>query len=1327
MKNRILFLLTALLMLCTSARADWNFRAHRYDSWKVLPVTSESIVFVGNSITDMQGWTEAFQNDPRVINRGNSGGLSDEVLNNVYGWVWGKPAKVFIKIGTNDLGSNIQESAIYANIRTTVEIIRTFSPNTEIYLQSIIPAKDQNYKTLTTIQAANKRIKSICDNTDHCTYVDLYSKLGGILSGAPYSLDNLHLEAYGYQIWCNAIKEYVGIDPVFPTNTNTIQATGGLGSAHGMRATYFSVFPTTSNDVLFFGDEMVKNGEWNELLQNRNIKNRGTGWGYGGSIDVTSKIVEASFANAGKVQRDKPARILLYTGTEDVNKNDPNAESNYKALISKLHTKAPGVQIGIVSLMPTSNTNAQVKDFNTKLKAIAQSDALVDYIDIYSVLVNASGALNTAYLTNDYLYGDGYIKVAGILADYLGEGFTAITTAQANANKAKFTSTQNEVADLLAAKYANPSEEAVYTLQCNRGGRFVTSQGAGNNLLGTTNESGTGYWRFKKRSDGKYDIVNYEDNTFISAVGITTGKEMKSVSSSPSAGWEIKKSADAGWFILVGGTNQFNQSTNAPYPVLNWGGGNNTTDQGCKYQICEVPNTPCEISVTNVQQGKVTTGIGNRNEGIVRSTIIVSGLTGDLTLTGVKGKVVASQLSDVKAIRAYFATNERELFIDADKKMTWREENGTLYGEGTIDANGNYVITGNKRLTTGTYYLWIAFDISESAKEGNTVDATITEYQCGENTIAEPNGNPNHAATIFLTESSVLMPQDKGSLYYRIPSICTSADGKRLVTLTDDRKNHNGDLPSHCYIVAQYSEDNGRTWSNPKTVAGTASTGGDYGHGDASLVTNRITGRITGIMTSSAYGTGFFQSTVDKPQTWKTIYSDDGGITWSTPKDFTKSLYAAGSPNPNWKAGFSGSGAALQKRDGTLVSSFVNKETDNSQNFYFFMSKDDGATWKTVGTSGTKGADEPKTLERNNGDLAISVRSGGFNIHNVTSDDGATWKNASGTKFTSGISGNACDGEYMVWCSTLDGNAQDIAFQTAPNSGSREKVSIALSTDEGETFLTPKVICPRGSAYSAATVLPDGTLGVYYEENGLYGGYTMRFVRFSLDWASNGKYKFTEEKPFYPVQTKVDFTVPSWGAQSIVLPWKASIPDAFTVYECTSDTLRFNENGQTYTGIMLKKFEGTEFEAFHPYVVMAEPATYTFERPLADWQAQPMPKDCKADVAPLVGCLTKKVVVGNGTTAYSSPRNATDKSGLAFNRITKNSRMTIAANTAHLSMDNDANGPAFMRILTDNPTAIHDVNALRTQEGDLMFDLNGRRIMSVPSGIVIKSGKKVIK
>ncbi|MBR5466343.1 MAG: exo-alpha-sialidase [Bacteroidaceae bacterium] len=631
--------------------------------------------------------------------------------------------------------------------------------------------------------------------------------------------------------------------------------------------------------------------------------------------------------------------------------------------------------------------------------------------------------------------------------------------------------------------------------------------------------SGDRIWSFWKK-DGKVTIKNYNGQHFGTAGAGTGNSTAFGVVDAPNYIYTIQEAFGA--FIIKDSNVELHAQSDGK-KIVRWASANGNASLW-KFDEVDISNAEAALGSTRVQQGKVTTAIGNKNQPIVRSVIQISGLNGSCTFQGIKGRFDGTDKNDITNVKAYFATNNRELFIDDEKKMTWRDENAVQFGETTkLDENGEFSFIGTKVLTPGNHYIWITYDIADNAQEGNLVDASITSYTIDDEEIVEESGNPEHMATIFLSESAVLMPMDKGSLYYRIPSITVSKDGKRLVTLTDDRKAHNSDLPSHCYLVAQYSEDNGKTWSNPVTVAGTAETGGNYGHGDASIVTNRDNGEIVGIMTSAGtYGHGFFAGTAAEPPRWKTITSKDGGLTWETPVDHTDDLFGAKCDNPKtqtWKSGFSGSGAALQKRDGTLVSSFVNREADNSQNFYFFMSKDGGKNWYVSGTSGTKAADEPKTLERNNGDLAISVRASGYNYYNYTSDDGETWHNPSQTRFTTGISGNACDGEYMVWCSTLEGNKWDIAFQTLPNNASRKNVSIALSTDEGATFGNPKTICPRGSAYSATVVLPDGTLGCYYEEEGVFGGFTMRFVRFSLDWASNGKYKFSDENPFFPIKS----------------------------------------------------------------------------------------------------------------------------------------------------------------------------------------------------------------
>ena len=59
--KRISTFLAALLCTASAIFADLPFRNHRYDSFRVLDVTSDNIVFIGNSITDMHCWHEAFK------------------------------------------------------------------------------------------------------------------------------------------------------------------------------------------------------------------------------------------------------------------------------------------------------------------------------------------------------------------------------------------------------------------------------------------------------------------------------------------------------------------------------------------------------------------------------------------------------------------------------------------------------------------------------------------------------------------------------------------------------------------------------------------------------------------------------------------------------------------------------------------------------------------------------------------------------------------------------------------------------------------------------------------------------------------------------------------------------------------------------------------------------------------------------------------------------------------------------------------------------------------------------------------------------------------
>lgn len=1384
MKHKLLIFALLLLTAVTSAYASDPYRRHRYNEFKGLSTNEESIVFVGNSITDMANWPEAFGNDPRVVSRGVSGGFSYEVLANVYNWIIGHPAKVFIKIGTNDLNGYGTPATVAANVEKTLIICRDESPSTKVYIQSILPCSNGNRKD-SDIRKANALLKTICDRYDNAEYVDLYSKMGDVTKGFPYGCpDKLHVAGAGYAVWCKAIEDLVGIPTVYPAGNiaATKQNYYSQNNVHGGRISEFSLQPTTKDDIIFIGDGLVQSGEWNELFPGQGVKNHGSGWEVSSCDNgVTANIIDATLKADKTVLREMPRAILLYacSGSYDA--------TTYENFIKKINGYSTDIKVYCLSLQPKASAYSTAN--NTSIKNICAKYDNVAYIDITTELNKHTS--EAAYFTENHPYYMSYVAIAQQIAAQAPDlGLTAITTAQAQRNFAlaeaaeiilnakagegisEYDPAQMETVRtaLAALRAANTDAEvksattalnsAIANLKKALNPATVANTAGREFLLSTPNRSGlyayaangavasktnadrtdkTFYWTFEDHGDGTFDIKNVATGQYMNPA-VKHDSQITTVENAPTAGFKIENSDAAGLYIIRSGSNcQLNSTDKAGNPIYNWYGSVNTnrTDPGCQWRIEEIDDdaddssNPATFAYTYVEQGKVTTGIGNKNCPILRIAIGSSGLKGSIGLTSVNGRVKNPQY--VKAVRAFVATNAQELYVDdADSSMPWREQNGKLFGEGTMAADGAFTISGDVRLPAGEQYLWICLDIADDAKEGATVDAVIDSYVINGQDIKEEAGDPAMDAIIFLTESAALMPMDNGTLYYRIPAITTTADGKRLVILTDDRKGHGADLPSHCYVVAQYSEDGGRSWSAPVNVAGETKTGGDYGHGDASLITNRITGEITGIMTCSTYGTGYFASTPDKPQTWKTITSRDGGLTWSTPKEHTKSLYAKGSPNPNWLGGFSGSGAGLQKRDGTLVSPFVNRESPDgspssnqiTQNTYLFMSKDGGQTWYVSGTRGTRPADEPKVLERNNGDLALSVRQSGYNLTNTTTDDGLTWKDGDGKHFTNGISGNACDGEYMYWCSKLDGNAQNIVFQTCPNSGSREKVSIALSTDEGKNFGTPKVICQRGSAYSAATVLPDGTLGVYYEENGLFGGYTMRFVRFSLDWASGGKYKFTDDKPFHPIQTYVDLTTPTTGVNTIVLPFAAPVPEGMTVYDCTDEVITFVDGDVEYSGTILQPVSGA-LEGFHPYVYYAEPsAKFVFERPLSEWEAQSLPQNCEATSGPLKGWFVNESFKGDGSTLYSAPK--ANEDGSAFFGLMSKSSNSIKAYTATYVRSAEGEAPAAIRIFTQDPAGIHAPTTDASSSSLAIFDLAGRKVLAAPTGVVIKNGRKVI-
>ena len=82
MKKLLSFALCLLFTVAQMSAAD-PFRSHRYDVFKVLPLNEQNIVFVGNSITNMHEWWEAFGSEGRIVNRGVWGTFIGETVQHI--------------------------------------------------------------------------------------------------------------------------------------------------------------------------------------------------------------------------------------------------------------------------------------------------------------------------------------------------------------------------------------------------------------------------------------------------------------------------------------------------------------------------------------------------------------------------------------------------------------------------------------------------------------------------------------------------------------------------------------------------------------------------------------------------------------------------------------------------------------------------------------------------------------------------------------------------------------------------------------------------------------------------------------------------------------------------------------------------------------------------------------------------------------------------------------------------------------------------------------------------------------------------------------------
>lgn len=199
-------------LLNEQAKLQQNYR-----ELNQLSVKEPDIIFIGDSIVEYYPLYELLQTDKRLLNRGIRGYKTDLLLENLDAHLFGQALdKVFILIGTNDIGKEMPQTETLANLEAIIQEISLDYPLAQIQLLSVLPVNETPaYKSTVyvrsneKIQALNQAYRQLASAYMNVQFIDLYDAFldeGGQLR-PDYTRDGLHLTIAGYAALSKALQE----------------------------------------------------------------------------------------------------------------------------------------------------------------------------------------------------------------------------------------------------------------------------------------------------------------------------------------------------------------------------------------------------------------------------------------------------------------------------------------------------------------------------------------------------------------------------------------------------------------------------------------------------------------------------------------------------------------------------------------------------------------------------------------------------------------------------------------------------------------------------------------------------------------------------------------------------------------------------------------------------------------------------------------------------------------------------------------------------------------------------------------------------------------
>jgi len=238
---------------------------------------------------------------------------------------------------------------------------------------------------------------------------------------------------------------------------------------------------------------------------------------------------------------------------------------------------------------------------------------------------------------------------------------------------------------------------------------------------------------------------------------------------------------------------------------------------------------------------------------------------------------------------------------------------------------------------------------------------------------------------------------------------------------------------------------------------------------------------------------------------WVTSSGDDGR-TWAEPQQITDAV----KPD-EWTWYATGPGVGIQLRHkphrGRLVIPCDHIVAGTKKYYsHVIYSDDHGKTWQLGGSSPSDQVNECQVVELADGRLMLNMRNYDRRCKQravcFSADGGVTWTDQ---RHDAKLIEPICQAGLIRREPAEAGDCPVVLFSNPASTTRRERMTVRLSCDDGQTWPMARTLHAGPAAYSCLAALPDGRFACLFEAGERHAYQKIRLARFGLDWLTEGR------------------------------------------------------------------------------------------------------------------------------------------------------------------------------------------------------------------------------